>query len=57
MVNQESCFLLRDFLIEINYMYEKDDCEVEITITKDLKKVITETLPEEIRFTHDLRLH
>ena len=38
-------------------MYEKDDCEVEITITKDLKKVITETLPEEIRFTRDLRLH
>ena len=42
-----SCFLLRDLLIEIN-MHEKYGYEVEITRTKDLKKLITETFPEEI---------
>ena len=40
-INQKSCFLLRDLLIEINDMYEKYDCKVEITRTKDLKKLIT----------------
>ena len=32
-------------------MYEKYGCEVEITRTKDLKKLITETFPKEIRST------
>ena len=50
-INQKSCFLLQDLLIEINGMYEKYGCEVEITRTKDLKKLITETFPKEIRFT------
>ena len=57
MINQKSCFLLRDLLIEINDMYEKYDCEVEITRTTDLRKLITETFLEEIRFTPALGLH
>ena len=40
-INQKSCFLLRYLLIEINDMYEKYDCKVEITRTKDLKKLLT----------------
>ena len=47
-INQKSCFLLRDLLIEINDMYEEYGSEVEIKITKDLKKLITETFLEEI---------
>ena len=47
-INQISCFLLRDLLIEINDMYEKYGCEVEITKTKALKKLITEIFPEKL---------
>ena len=57
MINQKCCFLPLDLLIEINDIYEKCGCEVEITRTKHLKKLITETLPEEIRFTPALGLH
>ena len=39
-INQKSFFPLRDLLIEVNDMYEKYDCEVEITRTKELKKLI-----------------
>ena len=56
-INQKSFFLLWDLLIEINDMYEKYGCEVKITRTKDLKKLITETFPEELRFTQALGLH
>ena len=56
-INQKPSFLLQDLLIEINDMYEKYGCEVEITKAKDLKKLITETFPEEIRFTPTLGLH
>ena len=56
-INQKYCFLLRDLVIEINDMYEKYDCEVKITRTKDLKKLITETFSEEIRFIPALDLH
>ena len=45
-INQESCFLLRDFLIEINDIYENYGCEVKMTRTKNLKKLLTETFPE-----------
>ena len=38
-------------------MYGKCRCEVEITRTKDLKKLITETFAEEIRFTLVLGHH
>ena len=51
MINKKSCFFLWDLLIEINDMYEKYGCEVKIARTKDSKKLITETFPEEIRFT------
>ena len=44
-INQKSCFLLRDLLVEINDMYKKYGREVELTRTKDLKKLITETFP------------
>ena len=37
-------------------MYIKYGCEVEITRTKDLKKLITETFPEEIKLTPALGL-
>ena len=50
-INEKSSFLLRNSLIEIDDVYEKNGCEVEITRTKDLKKLIRETFPEEIRFT------
>ena len=53
----KSSFLLRDLLIKNNDMFEKYGCEVEITRTKNLKKLITKTFPEEIRFTHALRFH
>ena len=33
-IDQKSCFPLQDLLIEINDMYEKYGCEVEITGTK-----------------------
>ena len=56
-INSKSCFLLRDLLVEINGIYEKYGCEVTIARTKDLKKLITETFPGEIRFTPALRLH
>ena len=39
-INQKSFFPLWDLLIEVNDMYEKYDCEVEITRTKELKKLI-----------------
>ena len=38
-------------------MHVKYGCEVEVTRTKDLKKLITETFSEEIRFTPALGLH
>ena len=44
-------------LIEFNNMYENYSYSVEITRTKDLIKLVTETFPEEIRFTHALGLH
>ena len=56
-IYQKSCFLVLDLLIEVNDMYEKYGCEVEITKTKDLKKLITETFPEVISFTTTLGLH
>ena len=56
-INQKYRCLLRDLLIEINDMYEKYDCEVKMTRTKDLKKLITETFLEEIRLTLALGLH
>ena len=46
-INQKFCFLLQYLLIEINDMYGTYGCEVEITRTKDLKKLITETFLEE----------
>ena len=55
-INQKSCFLLRDLFIDIYDMYIKYGCEVEITRTKDLKKLITETFPEEIKLTPALGL-
>ena len=54
-INQEYCFLLQDLLIAINDMYEKNGCEVKITKTKDLKKLITETFLEEIKIHSLLR--
>ena len=39
-INQKSYFPLWDLLIEVNDMYEKYDSEVEITRTKELKKLI-----------------
>ena len=54
-INQEYCFLLQDLLIAINDMYEKNGCEVKITKTKDLKKLITETFLEEIKIHFLLR--
>ena len=51
-INQKSCFLLRDLLIEINDVY-KCGGEAELTRTKDLKRPITENFPEEIRFAPD----
>ena len=56
-INQKFFFLLWDLLIEVNDMYEKYDCEVEITRTKDLKKLIKETFLEEIRFIPALGLY
>ena len=38
-------------------MYEKYSCEAEITRIKDLKKLITKTFPEEIRFIPTLGLY
>ena len=56
-MSQKSCFLLRNLLIGITDMYEKYGFEVELTRTKDLKKLITETFPKEIRFNLALGLH
>ena len=56
-INQSYCFALWDLLTEVNDMYTKYGCEVEITRTKDLNKLITENFPEEIRFTFALCLH
>ena len=56
-INQNYCFALWDLLTEVNDMYTKYGCEVEITRTKDLNKLITEKFPEEIRFTFALCLH
>ena len=55
-INQNYCFALWDLLTEVNDMYTKYGCEVEITRTKDLNKLITENFPEEIRFTFALCL-
>ena len=56
-INQNYCFARWDLLTEVNDMYTKYGCEVEITRTKDLNKLITENFPEEIRFTFALCLH
>ena len=56
-INQKSCFLLLDLFIDIYDMYIKYGCEVEIRRTKHLKKLITETFPEEIKLTPALGLH
>ena len=56
-INQKYFFLLWDLLIEGNDMYEKYYCEVEITRTKDLKKLIKETFLEKIRFIPAIGLH
>ena len=56
-INQNYCFALWALLTEVNDMYTKYGCEVEITRTKDLNKLITENFPEEIRFTFALCLH
>ena len=47
----------RGYAIEINDIYEKCYCQVEITRTKDLKKLTAETFSEEIRLTPALGLH
>ena len=57
LINQKSCFLLRDLLTEINDMYEKYGFKVETTRTKDLNKLKIEIFPEEIRFTPASGLH
>ena len=41
----------------MNDMHEKYGCEVALGRTNDLKKLITETFPEESRFTPSICLH
>ena len=38
-------------------MHEKYCCEVALGRTKDLKKLVTESFPEESRFTSSICLH